>query len=180
MAAMTKIRPAHVSDARDICGLVNFYAERGKMLHRSLESIYLALRDFLVAEVDKKVVGCVALGIYWADLAEIKSLAVDPRMRGKGLGGELVRAAIANARQLGIQKLFALTYEKDFFQRQGFEIFDRDKLPEKVWQVCIHCPKADACDETAMMLTIGRRRRAATPVAAGRRGQTVKRRLTRK
>ena len=70
-----KIRPANVDDAQAICSLVNYYAERGRMLHRSLESVYLSLRDFLVACDDEgSVVGCVAVCIFWADLAEVKSL----------------------------------------------------------------------------------------------------------
>ena len=147
------IRRARVSDAEAICGLINYYAERGKMLHRSLESVYDSLREFHVAEADGGgLLGCVAVDIFWADLAEIKSLAVDPRRSGKGLGSQLVRAAIDDARQLGIRKLFALTYEKEFFSGHGFRVIDRDTLPEKVWRECIACPKADACDEIAMIL----------------------------
>jgi amino-acid N-acetyltransferase len=149
------IRPAHVSDAKAICSLVNYYAERGRMLHRSLESAYLGLRDFLVA-VDESgaVVGCVAVGIFWSDLAEVKSLAVAGSQQGKGIGAKLVKAAIASARKLGIKKLFALTLEKDFFQRHNFDTIDRECLPEKVWRECIYCPKVDACDEIAMMLSL--------------------------
>lgn len=171
-----KIRPAHVADARTICGLVNYYAERGRMLHRSLESVYQDLREFLVADEAGHVVGCVAVGIYWADLAEIKSLAVGADQRGKGIGGRLVKAAVASAKKLGIKKLFALTYEKDFFARQGFEVIDRDRLPEKVWQVCIYCPKADACDEIAMMMPLRPKKVAAKKV----RKKAAKRKVARK
>ncbi len=167
---MIKIRPAHVNDAQAICGLVNYYAERGRMLHRSLESAYLALRDFLVAEDDAgQTIGCVAVGIFWADLAEIKSLAVAPGQRGKGVGAALVSAAMKSARTLGIKKLFALTLEKEFFERHGFKVIERDTLPEKVWRECIYCPKADACDEIAMMYDLGspaKAPRVAKPAAA--------------
>ena len=132
------------------------------MLHRSLESVYDSLREFHVAEENGTVIGCVALDIFWADLAEIKSLAVAPQKRGMGVGGALILAAVKDAKALGVHTLFALTYEKDFFQRQGFDLIARERLPEKVWRECIACPKADACDEIAMMLSL----EPATPAKA--------------
>jgi len=101
-----------------------------------------------------RVVGCVAVDIFWADLAEVKSLAVAPDMVGQGIGGRLLAAAIEDARRMGVKRLFTLTYEQGFFQRQGFAVMDRQALPEKVWRECLACPKADACDEIAMMLAL--------------------------
>ena len=154
---MMQIRPAKISNARDICALVNYYAERGHMLHRSLESVYDSLREFHVAISRGRLLGCVAVDVFWANLAEVKSLAVSPGARGKGIGGRLIEAAVADARSLGIKKLFALTYEKEFFLKQGFRVIDRQKLPDKVWRECIACPKADACDEIAMVLSLVKR-----------------------
>jgi amino-acid N-acetyltransferase len=122
------------------------------MLHRSLESVYEALREFQVfCDEDGSIAGCVAVDVFWADLAEVKSLAVREGHRGGGVGMRLVRAAVRDARRLGVRRLFALTYEKEFFLRQGFRVIDRQMLPEKVWRECLACPKADACDEIAMM-----------------------------
>lgn len=176
MSQMMTIRPAQITDAKAICGLVNYYAERGRMLHRSLESVYASLRDFLVAEADGDVVGCVAIAIFWADLAEVKSLAVASGRRGEGIGGKLLEAAIAAAKKLGIRKLFALTYEQGFFDRHGFAVAQRDALPEKVWRECIHCPKVDACDETAVMLDLAtpapaRARKSRQPAAKSARSR---------
>lgn len=140
-----------IVDGPAICELINEYAERGLMLHRSLESVYTSLRDFHVAEQDGRVIGCVATHVFWSDLAEIKSLAVATKDRGRGVGRALVSAAVADARALGVDKLFALTYEVAFFAQMGFEPMERDALPEKVWRECIACPKFDACDETAMV-----------------------------
>jgi amino-acid N-acetyltransferase len=126
------------------------------MLHRSLESVYDALREFIVAEnSDGKIVACVATDVFWDDLAEVKSLAVAPEHCGQGIGRVLIEAAIADARRLGVTKLFALTYEKEFFTKLGFKVVDKESLPEKVWRECIACPKADSCDEIAMMLDLG-------------------------
>ncbi len=147
-----KIRTAKTSDAPIICEMINHWAEQGKMLHRSLESVYDSLREFQVAEDNGKIVGCVAVDIFWGDLAEVKSLAVAAGDLGKGAGSKLLTAAIADAKTLGVKRLFALTYENDFFARHGFEMTDRQLLPEKVWRECLSCAKADACDEICMQL----------------------------
>jgi len=145
------IRPATISDAAAIRELVNGYAERGLMLHRSLESIYESIRDFLVCKDGGGICGCVAVSVFWRDLAEVRSLAVADGHRGAGVGRELMQAAIESAKALGIARLFALTYEAEFFQRMGFRVVEKDALPAKVWRDCIYCPKADACDEIAVL-----------------------------
>ncbi|MDP6636185.1 MAG: N-acetyltransferase [Phycisphaerae bacterium] len=149
------LRYAQTVDAEAICSLITYYAERGLMLHRSMESAYNALREFQVASDDNgQIVGCVAVDIFWSDLAEVKSLAVAPDMVGQGIGGRLLSAAIEDARRMGVRRLFTLTYEQAFFQRQGFEVIDRHDLPEKVWRECLACSKSEACDEIAMMLVL--------------------------
>ena len=148
-----KVRHARVPDAPAICELINHYAERGLMLHRSLENVYDSLREFVVAENDDaRIVACLATDIFWADLAELKSVAVAGDHIRMGIGRQLVRKAVDDARSLGITKLFALTYEKEFFERLGFHVIEKDLLPEKVWRECIACPKADRCDEIALVL----------------------------
>ena len=155
MSGHKRIRRARVQDVPAICQLVNYYAEREAMLHRSLENAYQSLRSFLVAEDgDGRIIGSVAVDIFWADLAEVRSLAIDPNSRGKGVGTALLAAAVEDARELGVKRLFTLTYEQAFFAKHGFEPVDRQKLPEKVWQACIACPKADECDEVAMVLAL--------------------------
>lgn len=141
-----------MSDAVAIRDLVGYYAERGRMLHRSLESVYDHLRDFTVACDDEgRLIGCVAVDVSFEDLAEVKSLAVAPDLRRSGVGRQLIAAAVDDARRLGVRRLFALTYEADFFAAQGFVRIDRMTLPAKVWRECVACPKVDACDEIAMI-----------------------------
>ena len=124
------------------------------MLHRSLENIYRSLRDFIVCCDGEKVIGCVALVIYWKDLAEIRSLAVAVEHTKKGIGTRLVRQALNEAKNLGLPKVFTLTYVTDFFSKLGFKIVEKSTLPMKVWGDCLHCPRADACDETAMIIEL--------------------------
>jgi amino-acid N-acetyltransferase len=149
-----EIRKAIMSDALAICEIVNYHAERGRMLHVSLESTYERLRNFLVAELEGHIVGCAAVEISWADLAELRSLAISPDFARRGIGRRLVQAAAQDARSMGVRRLFALTYEKEFFERCGFSVVDRQELPNKVWRVCIACPRRTACDETAMIMSL--------------------------
>ncbi len=149
------IRQALVKDVPSISALVNDYAERGLMLHRARIEIYERLRDYLVAESDQGFVGVGALRVMSSDLAEIYALAVAPEVVGQGLGRRMVEALAEEARRLGIGRVFALTYEKGFFERCGFAVVDRQQaLPAKVWSECIRCPKNQACDEIAMVRTL--------------------------
>jgi len=145
------VRSAKVSDVEAIHGLINSYAERDEMLFRSLADIYKNLQAFLVAEVDGEVVGCCALEVVWSDLGEIKSLAVAEANKGGGVGKMLVDAAVSEARRLGLGRLFALTLNRSFFEKQGFAVVDKSSLPMKVWSDCARCPKQQHCDEIALV-----------------------------
>lgn len=149
-----QIREAKISDVEAIEELIRSYAELDRMLSRSKADIYENLLSFLVAEIEGRVVGCCALQIVWADLAEIKSLAVNQGCAGQGVGKRLVSAAVEKSRNLGIGKLFALTLEGPFFEKLGFATVDRDTLPMKVWTDCARCPKQDNCDEVAVLLVL--------------------------
>jgi amino-acid N-acetyltransferase len=91
------------------------------------------------------------LHISWSDLAEVKSLAVSEECRHKGLGEELVKICLDEARALGIPTVFVLTYVKPFFQKCGFKEEDKSTLPHKIWGECYRCPKFPNCDETALL-----------------------------
>jgi amino-acid N-acetyltransferase len=149
-----EVRSATIRDAKAIYSLINEYAEQDRMLFRSMADIYKNMQGFTVAEVDGRVVGCCALEVVWSDLAEIKSLAVDESTKGKGVGKMLVTAAVQQARQMCIEKVFALTLDSQFFEKLGFEKVDTDKLPMKVWSDCARCPKQQNCDETAVIKTV--------------------------
>lgn len=145
------IRPATIHDVPRIAEVINSHAELGKMLFKSYAQLYEDLRDFGVYEADGQIVGCAALTIIWADLAEIRSLAVEDDYRGRGIGTELVEWTVNEARRLGIRRLMALTYEQAFFGKLGFEVVAKETLPLKVWSDCVRCPKRDGCDEIAVV-----------------------------
>ncbi|MBN1436505.1 MAG: N-acetyltransferase [Sedimentisphaerales bacterium] len=145
------IRNARLEDVPTLRNLISSHAERGLMLFRSQANLYESIRDFKVCELDGKVRGCCALAIVWSDLAEIRSLAVAADYQGRGIGAELVQAALAEARSLGVARVFTLTLESGFFEKQGFAEVERDALPMKVWSDCVNCPKQENCDETALV-----------------------------
>ena len=151
-----KVRSAKVTDTKAVYSLINSYAERDRMLFRSMADIYKNLQAFTIAEANGNVVGCCALEVVWSDLAEIKSLAVDETNTDKGIGKALATAAIEQAHRLGIAKVFALTLTPDFFEKLGFKIIEKEALPMKVWSDCARCPKQQNCDEIAVIKIVSR------------------------
>lgn len=148
------LRKAQIPDVKNIQKLLMTFASRGDMLSRSLSEIYESLRDFYIEEENGQLLGVAALHIVWDDLAEVRSVAVAEDAGRKGIGGQLVQACIAEARQLGLKKIFCLTYKPEFFGKQGFHLVDKSELPHKVWGDCIKCPKFPDCDENAMILEL--------------------------
>jgi amino-acid N-acetyltransferase len=159
------IRPATIHDVPRVQQIINSHAELGKMLFKSFGQLYEDLRDFGVFEEGGEVVGCVALTIIWADLAEVRALAVDEDARGRGIGRQLVQWSINEARRLGIARLMALTYEQKFFENLGFAVVAKETLPLKVWSDCVRCPKQHGCDEIAVVLELPDVARADQPAA---------------
>lgn len=148
------IRKATVKDAEKIFNILQIFAVQGVLLPRSLNSIYENIRDFFVYEENGEIVGIGSLHIFWEDLAEIKSLAVLPEHQHKGIGKKIVKECIKEAKQLGVKKVFALTYLPEFFQKLGFRVVDKSEFPQKVWTECIHCVKFNDCKEVPVMIRL--------------------------
>lgn len=144
------VRDATIQDVKRIHELINHYAEVERMLFASVSDIYEKLMTFTVAELDGQVVGCCALQVLWENLAEIKSLAVDEAYFGKRIGRAMTQACLDKARHLGLKKVFTLTLEPEFFEKQGFVQVQKGTLPMKVWSDCTYCSKQDHCDEVAL------------------------------
>ena len=143
---------ASIADAQAIHDLVNTFARRGEMLPRTMSEVYQNLRDFYVVRDETgETLACGGLHILWADLGEIKSLAVREDQQGRGLGQRIVEACVDEARALGLSTAFALTYRPGFFEKLGFAQADVMTLPRKVWGECYRCPKFPGCNEIAMV-----------------------------
>ena len=150
-----KIRPARVGDVTAIHDLIRTFAERKLMIRRSPGELYEAIREFIVATDDTgKVVGCVALHVFWEDLAELKCLAVSEDAQGLGIGGKLVESSWEAARELELTSVFTLTYVADFFEKCGYHRIDKAELPHKIWNECVRCPLFPNCNEVALIRTV--------------------------
>ncbi|KIH76825.1 N-acetylglutamate synthase [Geoalkalibacter ferrihydriticus] len=148
------IRKALISDAKAIHKLLMGYAKDGQMLPRSLSEIYENIRDIYVYEDQGAVVGTVCLTICWEDLAEVRSLAVAAGHFGQGIGRQLVEACLEEARRFSLRRVFALTYQRDFFTRLGFYEIEKSELPHKIWSDCLKCAKFPDCDEIAVCIDL--------------------------
>ncbi len=159
------IRKARITEARAIREISNIFATKGILLPLSLSEIYAHIRDFFVFIEDNlkdnvildnylNIAGISSLNIIWEDLAEVRSLAVREEHWRKGIGTELVKACIQEASNLGIKKIFCLTYNKEFFTTLGFKEIEKSQLPHKIWADCLKCSKFPDCIEIAMIFEI--------------------------
>lgn len=148
------IRHARIPDARAIHQLLLEYAQNGQLLGRSLLDIYENIRDFYVYEERGRILGAGALAICWEDLAEVRSLAVAPGQQGKGIGRKIVKSCLNEAGELGLKRVFALTYQPDFFRKLGFCSIEKAELPQKIWGDCLKCVKFPDCDEFALAIEL--------------------------
>jgi len=126
------VRRARTSDVADIKRLVDIYAGR-ILLEKNLVTLYEAVQEFWVAEDAGEVVGCGALHVLWADLGEVRTVAVDPKVRGRGIGHAIVDQLLKVARELQLQRLFVLTFETDFFARHGFTEIEGTPVTSEVY-----------------------------------------------
>jgi amino-acid N-acetyltransferase len=159
------IRAATEADIEGVLAIINRYAADNLMLPRTAEQIRRVLRDLLVAEHAGRVVGCGSNVPLTAELTELRSLAVAPEFRSGGLGRRLVEALIAKARADGFGQICALTLADGFFSRMGFVTVDRWAIPPKIWHECIYCPKFDACDEIAVLMSLTESQTIPAPLA---------------
>jgi amino-acid N-acetyltransferase len=176
-----RIRPAIEADAAAIAAMVARHARLGNVLPRGEDNIRETLADWVVAEegaagegtvapgnVDAEafrgpapaspdrppILACGSLWVYGPHLAEVRSLIVSDAAQGRGAGAAIVDALADLARGRGIDNLFTLTRAVGFFERQRFEITDKERFPEKVWKDCQLCPLMEDCDETALIRPI--------------------------
>ena len=148
------IREAKYHDAESIQNLIRIFSETGKVLFRSIEEIRENIADFRVYENKDQILGVCSLKTGWDRLVELRSLGVDPRYFGQGIGTKMVEDSIKVSLSNNCDTLFVLTYAVSMFQRLGFRIVDRETLPHKVWNDCKACLHQENCDETAMILSL--------------------------
>ncbi|MDP9245048.1 MAG: GNAT family N-acetyltransferase [Chloroflexota bacterium] len=146
------VRPAVDADVAAVKALIDRFAAEGRMLERTEAFLRANLADFEVAVDGGSILGCGALAVLTADLAEVRSLAVAPEAGQRGVGKAIVAACVDRARERGLRRVFALTLVPEFFTKCGFTLTSLGRLPEKSTSECPVCPKRFACDEHAMLL----------------------------
>ena len=133
-AERLRIRPARTADVRAIRTLVDTYAPDRRLLSKATVTLYEAVPEFVVGELDGEVVGCGAVHVMWEDLAEVRTVAVDPSLRGKGVGSVMLQHLLQRARDLGVKRVFCLTFETEFFGRHGFVEIDGTPVEHAVFE----------------------------------------------
>lgn len=150
MSTLT-IRKASMLDIHPLLQLINGYAAKGIMLPRTEFEMSENIRDFMLAFEGDQLVGCGALHFYTPTSGEIRSLAVEPTSKSRGVGRSIVEALEQEARDCGLHTIFAFTYVAGFFGKLGFIEVERGELPLKAWKDCLRCPKFACCDEIAVV-----------------------------
>jgi amino-acid N-acetyltransferase len=134
MTSEAEIRPARTADVAAVRRLVGLYTEDGRLLAKAPVTLYEDVQEFLVAEIDGVIIGCGALHVMWEDLGEIRTLAVDPEHARHGIGGRILDGLIGRARDLGLGRLFCLTFEVDFFRSRGFDEIEGSPVDHAVFE----------------------------------------------
>jgi amino-acid N-acetyltransferase len=147
-----RARSAKLPDSIAIEQLIQVHVADGTLLPRSLRDICENIRDFIVVESEGEIIGCGALHLYGMHLAEIRSITVTSKAKGKGAGEVLVKALLKEARHQSVTCVCLFTRIPDFFGRMGFRPVNKEALPDKALKDCLLCPRQNACDEIAMYL----------------------------
>lgn len=130
------VRPARTTDVPHIRRLIDIYQEGRRLLAKPLVTLYEDIQEFIVASVgeDGPVIGCGALHVMWEDLAEVRSVAVDERCSRRGIGHRIVTRLLETARELGVRRVFCLTFEVEFFRRHGFRPIQGTPVSPEVYE----------------------------------------------
>lgn len=131
---MLQVRQANTKDVKEIRKLVDTYAPDRRLLSKATVTLFEDITDFLVIEENQKIIGAGAVHVMWEDLAEVRTVAVFPEFRGQGYGSKLLLALLERARELGVKRVFCLTFETKFFSSHGFEEIEGTPVEAKVYQ----------------------------------------------
>src|SRR5215475_9388250 len=146
-----RTRKAILPDAEQIHDLIASYSHDGTLLPRTLAEICENVRDFVVLEDAGRIIGCGALHLYGTHLAEVRSITVSPAAQGRGGGARLMKALFAEAERHSVDCICLFTRIPDFFARSGFQVVQREDIPDKMYKDCHACPRLHCCDEVAMV-----------------------------
>jgi len=128
------VRPARTGDIKSIRSIIDAYVLGRRLLSKETVTLYESVQEFIIAEYEGAIVGCGALHVLWEDLAEVRTVAVLESMRGKGVGNAIIENIVIRARSIGVERIFCLTFETDFFARNGFAVIEGTPVDPEVYQ----------------------------------------------
>ena len=156
------VRAAKTGDVKKIRKIVDGYTDERRLLFKATVTLFEAVQEFVVAELDGEVVGCGALHVLWEDLAEVRTVAVLEEMHGKGIGKQIMVKILENAKEIGVKKVFCLTFETKFFGAHGFQEIEGTPVSPEVYQEMIRSYDAGVAEfldlESAKPNTLGNTR----------------------
>jgi amino-acid N-acetyltransferase len=156
------VRAAKTGDVKKIRKIVDTYTDERRLLFKATVTLFEAVQEFVVAELDGEVVGCGALHVLWEDLAEVRTVAVLEEMHGKGIGNQIMIKILENAKEIGVKKVFCLTFETKFFGSHGFKEIEGTPVSPEVYQEMIRSYDAGVAEfldlESAKPNTLGNTR----------------------
>jgi amino-acid N-acetyltransferase len=156
------VRAAKTGDIKKIRKIVDAYTDERRLLFKATVTLFEAVQEFVVAELDGEVVGCGALHVLWEDLAEVRTVAVIEEMHGKGIGNQIMIKILENAKDIGVKKVFCLTFETKFFGSHGFKEIEGTPVSPEVYQEMIRSYDAGVAEfldlESAKPNTLGNTR----------------------
>lgn len=159
---MVIIRPARTNDVKVIRELVDSYAAPGQMLSKETVTLYESVQEFTVAEIDGQVVGCGALHVLWDDLAEVRTVAVEKSFIKRGIGHQILQRIIERASEVGVERIFCLTFQTEFFGKHGFIEIQGTPVAPDVYQELLRSYDAGVAEfldlEAAKPNTLGNTR----------------------
>ena len=155
MRMTLSFRKATLSDIPEMQVLVEPEVVSGVILKRDNDEVATNIRSYQLAFDQDRLVGFCALHIHTTTLAEVRSLIVSNTVRGSGVGSQLIRLALREAKELGLKEVLSLTYQQAFFERLDFKEIPKESLPEhKIWADCINCKHFPICNEVSLIHSI--------------------------
>jgi amino-acid N-acetyltransferase len=156
------IRPARTGDVKQIRSIIDTFAAPGKMLEKETVTLFESVQEFVVAVDGDQVIGCGALHVLWEDLAEVRTVAVKEEFHKNGIGHQIIEAIIDRARLIGVERIFCLTFQTEFFGKHGFKVIEGTPVEPDVYQELLRSYDAGVAEfldlETAKPNTLGNTR----------------------
>jgi len=152
---LIELKKAKLNNIKQMQLLVDKEVKKGVILKRNDDEIATNIRSYILAFDNNVLVGYAALHIHSIELAEIRSLIVDDKARGLGIGKKIVEFCKEEAKELGVKEILVLTYVADFFRKLDFKDIEKEQIPDhKIWLDCVKCIHFPVCNEISLIYKV--------------------------